>query len=80
MPPSSPLRLLRSEDTLLLRRGQVLSGWCDEITAGSLGTAAAGQLMLLGAYTPLILSLCSLSAILVISIVARTRPWIKTDY
>lgn len=65
----------RSEYTPLSCRGQIFL-WVGamKITAGSLGTAAAGQLMLLGAYTPLILSLCTLSAILVISLVARTRP------
>ncbi|HGM5003744.1 MFS transporter [Serratia ureilytica] len=42
-----------------------------KITAGSLGTAAAGQLMTLGAYAALVLSLCTLSAILVISLLAR---------
>lgn len=63
----------RSEYSPPSCRGQVFI-WVGamKITAGSLGTAAAGQLMLLGAYTPLILSLCTLSAILVISLAART--------
>lgn len=71
----------RSEYSPPSCRGQIFV-WVGamKITAGSLGTAAAGQLMLLGAYTPLILSWCTLSAILVISLGARARPWIKTDY
>lgn len=71
----------RSEYSPPSCRGQVFV-WVGamKITAGSLGTTAAGQLMLLGAYTPLILSLCILSAVLVISLVARTWPFIKSHY
>lgn len=71
----------RSEYSPPSCRGQVFV-WVGamKITAGALGTAAAGQLMLLGAYTPLILSLCTLSAVLVFSLAARTWPFIKSHY
>ncbi|HDX8327886.1 TPA: MFS transporter [Raoultella ornithinolytica CD1_MRS_4] len=68
----------RSEFSPPSCRGQVFV-WVGamKITAGSLGTAAAGQLMAQGAYAPLVLSLCALSTILVISLLARIWPSIK---
>ncbi|MEB2704012.1 MFS transporter [Citrobacter koseri] len=62
----------RSEYSPTFCRGQVFV-WVGamKITAGSLGTAAAGQLMALGTYAPLVLSLGVLSAILVISLSGR---------
>lgn len=62
----------RSEYSPLSCRGQVFV-WVGamKITAGSLGTAAAGQLMTLGTYAPLILSLSVLLTILLISLSGR---------
>lgn len=69
----------RSEYSPPSCRGQVFV-WVGamKITAGSLGTAAAGQLMTLGAYAPLVLSLCTLSTVLVISLLARIWPSFKS--
>ncbi|HAV1456866.1 TPA: MFS transporter [Enterobacter hormaechei subsp. steigerwaltii] len=69
----------RSEYSPPSCRGQVFV-WVGamKITAGSLGTAAAGQLMMLGAYAPLVLSLCTLSTVLVISLWARIWPSFKS--
>ena len=69
----------RSEYSPPSCRGQVFV-WVGamKITAGSLGTAAAGQLMMLGAYAPLVLSLCTLSTVLVISLLARIWPSFKS--
>lgn len=68
----------RSEYSPPTCRGQIFV-WIGamKITAGSLGTAAAGQLMALGAYVPLVFSLCTLSTILVISLLARIWPSFK---
>lgn len=69
----------RSEYSPPSCRGQVFV-WVGamKITAGSLGTAAAGQLMSLGAFAPLVLSLCTLSAILIASLLAQIWASIKT--
>ncbi|HEJ6931013.1 MFS transporter [Serratia marcescens] len=69
----------RSEYSPPSCRGQVFV-WVGamKITAGSLGTAAAGQVMTVGAYAALMLSLCTLSAILVISLLACIWPSSKS--
>ncbi|KFX21181.1 major facilitator superfamily transporter [Pectobacterium betavasculorum] len=62
----------RSEYSPPFCQGQVFV-WIGamKITAGSLGTAASGQLMTLGTYAPLILSVSVLVAILVIPLSGR---------
>ncbi|WP_392431310.1 MFS transporter [Yersinia sp. HM-2024] len=68
----------RNEYSPQFCRGQVFV-WVGamKITAGSLGTAAAGQLMAQGTYAPLVLGLTVLSVILVISLSGHIRPSIK---
>ncbi|HBM2894696.1 TPA: hypothetical protein ACN7M6_004763 [Klebsiella michiganensis] len=71
----------RSEYSPSSCRGQVFV-WVGamKITAGSLGTAAAGQLMILGAYVPLGLSLCTLSTVLIISLLTHIWPSMKSHH
>lgn len=71
----------RSEYSPPSCRGQVFV-WVGamKITAGSLGTAAAGQMMTLGTYAPLVLSLSVLSAVLVMSLSGRIRLLFKNNH
>ncbi len=68
----------RSEYSPPSCRGQVFV-WVGamKITAGSLGTAAAGQIMTSGTYAPLLLSLGVLSAILIMALSGRLWLSIK---